>query len=145
MLGIDKFFFKAISESEEIAAVVGENIFNPARDQASEDEDRIPYIVLWFGGAQSDYDTKDNNVMRPIERGTVNVLICAEDADATSDLAELVQNAIQGAFEQGHDFYEDNWNFDIDDCDPEVSEIEMDPMKPCTFLTITYKCQTSKR
>lgn len=144
MLGIDKFFFKAISGSEEIAAIVGENIFNPARDQADEDEDKIPYIILWFDGASSDYDTKDNNVMRPLERGTVKVLVCAEDADAVSDLAELVQSAVEDAF-NNPDFYEDTWNFEIDDCDPDIDSMQKDQTKPCCFLEITYKCQTSKR
>lgn len=144
MLGIEKFFFKAIDENAAIHAVVENRIFNPARNQAEEEEDKIPYLVLWFGGAQSDYDTKDDGTLRPIERGTVNILVVAEDADTTTELAELVHSAIEEAFEDP-DFPEDDWNFEIDDCEPEVSEMEMDPMKPCCFLTLTYKCQTSKR
>ena len=155
MLGIDKFFFKAIDENAAIHDIVENRIFNPARNQAQEKEDKIPYIVLWFGGASSDYDTKDDGTLRPIERGTVNILVVAGDTkesdgteisavDNTTHLAELVHSAIEEAFEDD-DFPEDDWNFEIDDCEPEVSEMEMDPMKPCCFLTLTYKCQTSKR
>jgi hypothetical protein len=135
----DKFFYSALTQSEDVTAIVDDRIFNPARTTVDEDEDKIPYIIITFEGLQNNADTKDDGVEGDEDRVTVNILCVHEDCDALGDMTELVRQTLC-----------DYW--DTHRCDPltpitwqfSASRVEYDPDKPCCYQTLIYQCDTNK-
>ena len=132
------FFSRAVSKSDDIAAIVDNRIFLPSRPIAAENEDTIPYIIIMPGNVSNNSDTKDNGVEGTEDNANVSILCVARSHDELMDLCELVREACVSAWEVGDDPQTPiEWNFSASD---EMYE----PIKPCNYLTLNYQCITER-
>lgn len=145
MLNVDAFFYASLLGSDDITEVTEGRIFNPARPEIDEDEDKIPYIIIRYEGGQSESAYKDK-VLANLDSATISILVVANSREDLAELTELVSDTIEGDFES-EDIYDvhDEWNFYIDSCQMSAGPVEYDSMKPCCFQQLTYQCDTSKR
>ena len=134
----DKFFYHALSSSDDIMAVVGDRIFNPARSAADEYEDKIPYLVVTFDGLQNDLMTKDSSVEGDEDKVTVSILCVSGNCDSLGELTEAVRERCIDYWETGDDEQKPlGWRFS-------ASEVIYDQDKPCCFQYLTYQCDTER-
>ena len=135
----DKFFYNAIATSEDVTAIVGDRIFNPARDSAAEEEDRIPYVIITFEGLTNDQSTKDDDTEGSEDKVTIGILVVAADCDKLGDLAEAIRKRCREYREANQDdlLTPIGWQFSS-------SDVAYDPDKPCCFQTLTYQCDTNR-
>ena len=133
----DKFFYNALVASEDITAMVDDRIYNPARSNTEEDEDRIPYIIVKFDGLQNNSETKDDGVEGDEDMVNISILCVSGDCDSLGDLTEAVRQQCKIYWEAGTDEQTPiDWNFS-------ASEVEYDPDKPCCYQLLRYNCTTN--
>lgn len=135
----DKFFYNALTQSEDVTAIVDDRIFNPARPTVDEDEDKIPYIIITFDDLQNNADTKDDGVEGDEDSVTVRILCVHEDCDALGDMTELVRQTLCDYWDKHRDepLTPIEWQFS-------AGRVDYDPDKPCCYQTLTYLCVTNK-
>lgn len=144
MLNVDTYFYECLRRSSVKDAVDG-RIFNPARPEIDEKEDKVPYIIIEYDGGSADNGTKDDKVAE-LSNATIAVTCVADDREKLARLTELVNDTITDALEQDLYYDEhDEWRFYIEYCTPAALNVEMDIKKPCCYQTLTYQCETSKR
>lgn len=146
MLNVDRFFVTALCDSAEVMGMTDERIFDPARPEIDEDEDRIPYIIVTYDGGSATGSNKDN-VLAAMDAATVSILCVANSREELAALTDLVHDAVATAFDDGQ-FYDehDDWDFYITDASESAGAVQFDPgTKPCCFQTLTYQCNTEKR
>jgi len=136
----DLFFYNALKADDDIMEETEGRIFNTARNEEDENEDKLPYIIITYDGMQNDQGTKDSTGESDIDRDTISVLCVAEDREDLADLMEMVRPCIKDAMED-QDATEQG--FIIDDYSLTASAIECDPSRPCHFQTLTYQCETN--
>lgn len=140
MLNIDLFFHKALAECADLVEVTDGRIYNTARPDKDESEDRLPYIIVTFDGATAGEDTKDE-VCAQLEHGTVSVLCVCETRADLANLTEMVYEAIAEELEE-FEWDASQFDFCIFGCTPNASAVQYDPDKPCYFQKLTYNCDT---
>ena len=135
----DKFFYNAIATCEDVTAIVGDRIFNPARDTTAMDEDRIPYIIVSFEGLTNNQSTKDDDVEGTEDKVTVGILVVASDCDRLGELAEIIRKRCREYREANADdlLTPIGWDFS-------ASRVEYDIEKPCCYQQLTYQCDTNR-
>lgn len=141
-LSTDKFFFKALSSSEEITEAVDGRIFNPARSTVDENEDKVPYIILTFDGLTNEQGTKDD-VEGETDTVQVGILCVADDRESLATLTEAVRtqcreylkSVLDTPGSEDADIAPSGWTFSAD-------AVQYDDMKPCVFQTLRYACDT---
>ena len=132
------FFRRGVSASDDIAAIVGDRIYLPARPTIDENEDTIPYIIIMPGNVTNNAETKDDGVEGDEDTANVSILCVARSHDELMDLCELVREVCVFRWEYGEDPQTPvEWNFSASD------EI-YDPIKPCNYLTLNYQCITER-
>ena len=132
------FFSRGVSASEDIAAIVGDRIFLPARPTVDENEDTIPYIIIKPGPVTNNAETKDDGVEGNEDTADVSIICVARSHDELMNLCELVREICSLRWEFGDDPQAPiEWNFS-------ASEELYDPIKPCNYLIINYQCITKK-
>lgn len=132
------FFRRGVSASDDIAAIVGDRIYLPARPTIDENEDTIPYIIIMPGTVTNNAETKDDGVEGSEDTSNVSILCVARSHDELMDLSELVREVCTLRWEYGEDPQTPiEWNFS-------TSEEQYDPIKPCNYLTLIYQCTTNK-
>lgn len=132
------FFSRGLSLSEDIAAIVGDRIYLPARPTVDENEDTIPYIIIIPGSVTNNAETKDDGVEGDEDTANVSILCVARSHDELMNLCELVREVNSFRQEYGEDPQTPiDWNFS-------ASEELYDPIKPCNYLTLNYQCITKK-
>lgn len=139
-LATDKFFFNALAASDDIEDVVDGRIFNPARSTADEDEDKVPYIIITLDSVQNIVDTKDNELEGEDDTVQVSILCVADDRESLAELTEMVRTQCREYWEgAGASDTEapEWWTFS-------ASGVYYDDMKPCTYQTLTYNCETKR-
>ena len=133
------FFRRGVSASDDIAAIVGDRIYLPARPTIDENEDAIPYIVIIPGDVINNAETKDDGVEGYEDTGDVSILCVARSHDELMDLCELVREVCAFRWEYGEDPQTPiGWNFS-------ATIEQLDPTKPCNFLTLNYQCITKRK
>ena len=142
MLNIDLFFHAAIESTQNLVKSLGGRIFNTARPDIDEEQDKIPYAIVTYEGGSAADDSKDDDIA-PLGSATVSILVVAADrqslANLTQDIHEAVVSALEDEdFQDGYD-----WSFEIDSCIPSAGAVQYDPSKPCYFQTLTYQCEQS--
>lgn len=143
MLNVDLFFVAAITGSNEIQELVRGRIFDPARPESDEEEDKVPYIIVTYdaGGSSS---SSDDDILAPLDNATVSVLCCANSRQELAVLTDSVQSVI-GQELISRDLWQEHqeWSFYIDTATPSAGQVQLDPGKPCYYQTLTYVCETS--
>lgn len=132
----DKFFFRALRSSAEIAQFVDGRIFNPARPTIDENQDRIPYIIVMFENLTNTALTKDA-IEGYEDTVNISILCVAEDRDSLGELSDAVRSCCREYWEDNDDEERPiDWQFS-------AGGVQYDPMKPCCFQTLHYQCSTS--
>lgn len=144
MLNVDKLFIAALNQSNDVTDMVSDRIFDPARPEKDDLEDKIPYIIVTYDGGSSDGGYKDTT-LAPLNQATVSVLCVAATRAALATLTESAYAAIEDALYDDSIYSDKDWRFYIEDCTPSASAVQMDELKPCYFQTLTYQCSTTNR
>lgn len=140
-LKTDLFFARACRR-QSIIDTTHNRIFNTGRDEISEEEDKIPYIIITNDGTRNDVESKDDKPESEYDSDTVSVLVVS---DTRSHLAELVEEVRTSVCDDVADMDEEmgrNFGFIIQDYTFTAGPVEYDPSKPCFFQTLTYNCET---
>lgn len=143
-LQTDAIFIKVLSQSSDIAAIVGDQIYSTAIPLPEEDADNVdvPYIIVSFDGLQNDAFTKDTKYEGSLDKVQVGVTIVAETRPKLAELAELVRNVISRSLENMQDNDEDYALVPID-YGLTAQAVQYDSIKPCYWQVLNYSCDTS--
>ena len=143
-LQTDAIFIKVLSQSSDIAAIVGDQIYSTAIPLPEEDADNVdvPYIIVSFNGLQNDAFTKDSKYEGSIDEVQIGVTIVAETRPKLAELAELVRNVISRSLENMQDNDEDYALVPID-YTLTAQAVQYDDIKPCYWQVLNYSCNTS--
>lgn len=143
-LQTDAIFIKVLSQSSDIAAIVGDQIYSTAIPLPEEDADNVdvPYIIVSFDGLQNDAFTKDCKYEGSIDKVQIGVTIVAETRPKLAELAELVRNVISRSLENMQDNDEDYALVPID-YTLTAQAVQYDDIKPCYWQVLNYLCDTS--
>lgn len=133
MLNIDPFFYQALKD-DHVDEFVNGRIYNPARPEIDEEEDKIPYIIIQPMGETASMATKDKR-FAPLDTATVDILCVAESREALADLTNQTDRAIRNAV---NNLTEDS---DIADITPSAGQVNFDPTKPCCYQTLSYQVE----
>lgn len=142
-LKTDLFFARSCRRLSIMEATEG-RVFNTGRDEISEEEDKIPYIIITNDGTQNDEESKDVVAESDYDRDTISVLVVSDTRSHLAELAEEVRKSVKQDVED-MDMDEDmakEFGFLINDYSFSASAVEYDPSKPCFFQTLTYNCET---
>ena len=130
-----KFIISALQNTPAIMAATDGRIFYAARDNAAEEEDKIPYIVVQPESVTED-STKDGDGVHDTDR--VGVLVVAQGGAELMDLAEDVRRAVGDAAETF-----ESEIFTVDGLTFSAGAVVMDPQKPCYYQTLAYVAETT--
>lgn len=140
-LKTDLFFARACRRQSIIDATQN-RIFNTGRDDISEEEDKIPYIIITNDGTQNSAQSKDDVCESDYDTDTVSVLIVSDTRSHLAELAEDVRNSIREDVEDMDEEQGKKFGFIIEDYTLTAGPVEYDPTKPCFFQKLTYQCET---
>lgn len=132
MLTFDKNFYRAIHGDDELNAMTSERIYNPARPEIDDAEDKVPYIIISNEGGRNIDETKDFSNEGKTDAVTISVLCVADDRDSLAWMTQRVRNVIREA--------SGAWNR-LQDYSLSTGPVEMDPFKPCHYQTLAYQCE----
>lgn len=139
----DKFFYLALKESD-VETMTGERIYNTARPERDEEEDRLPYVIVTLDSVTNDPSTKDGGE-GDYDTVTVSVLCVAETRGNLATLVSAVRMAVMNAtYAAEEDITEEmlalrplSYLFTADG-------VQYDPTKPCFYQTMHYQCDTER-
>lgn len=140
-LKTDLFFARACRR-QTIVETTQNRIFNTGRDDISEEEDKIPYIIITNDGTQNSAQSKDDVCESDYDTDTVSVLIVSDTRSHLAELAEDVRASIRDDVEDMDEEQGKKFGFIIEDYTLNAGPVEYDPTKPCFFQKLTYLCET---
>ena len=129
---------KALELSEAIQQLTDGRVFNTARPEMDEQEDKIPYIVVTYEGMTNNCDNKDM-VEGASDNERVQVLCVACDRIQLANLINAARDAIREYLDT-NDCFE---KYGIDDYELSASAILRDWTVPCTYQSLNYSITTS--
>lgn len=141
-LQTDRIFWVALKENEDLNEVVEGRIFNTARDNEREEEDKVPYIIITFESLQNDGGTKDDAGESEYDQATVSVLCVANDREQLAAITEEVRDTIKATYASWSQADEEEFGFSFEKYQLSANAIQMDIDKPCIYQTLTYVCET---
>lgn len=133
-----KFIISAINASEDIVGTIGGRLYYVGRDNAAEDEDKIPYIVVMPKGV-SELTTKDGGAEEDEDR--IDVLVVAESGEALMTLADSVRRTVYNYHVQTGGV-EDSGRFVVSQMSFSAGEVFFDPTKPCYYQILSFTLNT---
>lgn len=135
-----KFIISAINANEDIVGAIGGRLYYVGRDNAAEDEDKIPYIVVMPKGL-SELTTKDSGVAEDEDR--IDVLVVAESGEALMILADNVRRAVCNYHAETGGF-EEPGRFVVSQISFSGGEVFFDPTKPCYYQFLSFTLNTQE-
>lgn len=133
-LATDKFFIEALFASHAVKTAFEGRIFDTARPEIDEEEDKIPYLIVTNEGVQNVTESKDDVGESDTDNVTISVLVVATDRQHLAELSQLIRTTLRNAITE-----DDN---EIIDYSFSAGAIQYDGMKPCHFVTLNYQCET---
>lgn len=135
----DKFFYDALCNNADLKEVTKGRIFNTARPEIDEDEDKIPYTIIQNMGTQEHNLTKDGDTT---DHDTITILVVAETREDLGNITTLIRETIKDAIDALD--YEDGIEsgYNLLDYTFSAGPIQYDGMKPCHFQELTWVCET---
>lgn len=134
-------------------SAIGGRLYYVGRDNAAEDEDKIPYIVVMPKGF-SELTTKDSGVAEDEDR--IDVLVVAESGEALMSLADNVRRTVYNYHaETGGSFsvynyytekggFEEPGRFVVSQISFSAGEVFFDPTKPCYYQFLHFTLNTEE-
>lgn len=141
-LSIAKFFVKALRNDSTLLSAVDGRIFPVARSMEDEEADKIPYLIVAPQAINADPGTKDG-MEGYGDSCTVSIMVVASTYEKMVDLAERIRSDIQTAYDE--DLDDSSWNFTIEDYQFSADPPQLDPTKPCYYMTLRYQCSTFRK
>lgn len=138
MLNVDSFFYNVLRNNAELNTYVGGRIFNPERLETDDNEDKIPYIIIKYAAGDS-YNGSKDEVFADLDTATVQILCVDTDRDTLAYLTQKVYDTIKDAFDG--EYVADTYI--IESITPQAGSVELDPLKPCCYQTLTFLCDTN--
>ena len=133
-----KFIISAINANADIVGAIGGRLYYVGRDNAAEDEDKIPYIVVMPKGL-SELTTKD--VGAEEDEDKIDVLVVAESGEALMSLAGKVRRTVYNYHVHTGGF-EESGNFVVSQVSFSAGEVFFDPTKPCYYQFLSFTLNT---
>lgn len=140
-LSTDKFFYNALRNSADVIKVTEGRIFNPAREEIDEEEDKIPYLILSLDGVQNEAIDEDSAGEGRVDTDTLSLLCVANSRSGLADLTELVRKTLRKALLAFGDDEVAEYGCSITDYKFSAGAVQFDFMKPCYFQTLTYNVE----
>ena len=145
-LQTDRVFFDAMNSSTDLAALVGDRIYNTAIPGTDEDIDNVPvpYIVVTFDGLNNEDYTKDNDFEGDTDIVQIGIEVAANDREELANIANLIRSTVDNYFAN----YEPSaGEEDLTDEIPEdysfsAQAVQYDAWKPCYWQVLNYRCDT---
>lgn len=135
-----KFIISAINASEAVVSAIGGRLYYVGRDNAAEDEDKIPYIVVMPKGL-SELTTKDSGIEEDEDR--IDVLVVAESGEALMILADNVRRAVCNYYTENGGI-EEPGRFVVSQMSFSAGEVFFDPTKPCYYQFLSFTLNTEE-
>ena len=133
-----KFIISAISADEDIVRTIGGRLYYVGRDNAAEDEDKIPYIVVMPMGL-SELTTKDGGALEDEDK--IDVLVVAASGEALMSLADGVRRTVYN-YHTSTGGYEEAGRFSVSQMSFSAGEVFFDPTKPCYYQFLSFTLNT---
>ena len=138
MLNVDSFFYDTLRNNNVLNAYVDGRIFNPERLEMDDTKDKIPYIIIKYGDGTAENGSKDK-IFAELDTATIHVLCVDEDRDTLANLTQLVYDTIEAACDE--EIVTDTYV--IEAITPQAGGVELDPLKPCCYQTLSFRCDTN--
>lgn len=135
-----KFIISAINASEAVVSAIGGRLYYVGRDNAAEDEDKIPYIVVMPKGL-SGLTTKDSGIEEDEDR--IDVLVVAESGEALMILADNVRRTVYNYHAETGGI-EEPGRFVVSQISFSAGEVFFDPTKPCYYQFLSFTLNTEE-
>ena len=135
-----KFIISAINASEAVVSAIGGRLYYVGRDNAAEDEDKIPYIVVMPKGL-SELTTKDSGIEEDEDR--IDVLVVAESGEALMSLADSVRRTVYNYHTETGGIKESG-RFVVSQMSFSAGEVFFDPTKPCYYQFLNFTLTTEE-
>lgn len=133
-----KFIIGAISADEDIVRTIGGRLYYVGRDNAAEDEDKIPYIVVMPKGL-SELTTKDGSALEDEDK--IDVLVVAASGEALMSLTDGVRRTVYN-YLVSTGGYEEAGRFSVNQMSFAAGEVYFDPSKPCYYQFLSFTLNT---
>lgn len=130
-----KFVISALQHSEYVMTATDGRIYFVARDNAAEEEDKIPYVVVMPEGV-SGYGGKDWG--DEMDNDKISVMVVAGDGEGLMTLAEEVRRALPRELST---FKAET--FKVEQLSFRAGAVMMDSSKPCYYQTLSYDIDTT--
>ena len=137
----DQFFYQALRTNADIIEMTDGRIFNPARPEEDDNEDRIPYIIISHNGGTNSQEDKDFGMESDTDTCNIAVLCVTSDRESLADLTQLVRDTLKKAIRDDQDEIEQG--YEITDYTLSYDSVQMDITRPCVYQTLTYNCETT--
>lgn len=121
-------------------SAIGGRLYYVGRDNAAEDEDKIPYIVVMPKGL-SELTSKDGGLVEDEDR--IDVLVVAESGEALMSLADSVRRAVYNYYTVNGGI-EESGRFVVSQMSFSAGEVFFDPTKPCYYQFLNFTLNTEE-
>lgn len=133
MLDSDKILFDAIRANTDIIKMVDSRVFNPARDEESENADQVPYIIISAEGTTNTPESDDDFGEGDEDIDNVNVLVVTHTRKELADLCRKIRLQVRKSLAKAsEDGSVTGYSF-------AASPVQYDWTKPCVFQTLIYQ------
>lgn len=150
-LQADLIFVRALQQSQEVTALVGDRIYMTAipRPEKEVENEPLPYAIVTFDGIQPQEQTKEDDYDCDEDLVQIGILLTAKTRPKLADLSQKVRKAIKDYF----DYLHDTDPYELDEADTEMlpllpssaqvsgGTVEWDEDKPCYWLVLQYSCE----
>lgn len=137
-LSTDKFFYDTLIDDPAVMATVEGRIFNPAREDIDEEEDKIPYIIIALEDVQNVTNDKDERGEGLYDQSVISVLVVERNRDKLAVLSEQVRRDMRNAINAFDASDEARLGFGITNYTFRAGQVQFDPAKPCCFQQLVY-------
>lgn len=139
----DRFFYDALRNSADVIEVTEGRIFNTARPEIDEEEDKIPYVIIQNMGTQGQNISKDGD---DADLDTITITVVAEKREGLGDMTTLIRETIEDEMDDaGMDCECCDDGYDIIEYSFSAGAVQYDGMKPCFFQELTWVVETNKQ
>ena len=121
-------------------SAIGGRLYYVGRDNAAEDEDKIPYIVVMPKGL-SELTSKDGGLVEDEDR--IDVLVVAESGEALMILADNVRRTVYNYHAETGGI-EESGRFVVSQISFSAGEVFFDPTKPCYYQFLSFTINTEE-
>ena len=149
-LQTDVIFITTLQQSQAIANIVGDRIYDTAIPLPDKDAENVPapYLIVTYDGMQNDQGTKDDLYEGSEDRVQIGIECVAETRPQLALLTQTVRDTVKAQFIANIEAM-DAGSQDDDliltplDYQLTASAVQYDGDKPCYWQVLNYSCATT--